>query len=145
MPQVIKTLDDIIKREDRYDFKKIMFYAQTDDKELIVQDKTLLDVYWPLIRNQIRTYAVQKKERTYYRFKPHLLSLDVYGTPSLYWLILMMNDRECPSKFYLKQTVNLIPASVIASAYSIISTRSTKHIQENWNTYLKQVGEEIAW
>lgn len=145
MAQVIKTLDDIINREDRYDLKKITFYAQTEDKELIVQDKTLFDIYLPLMQTYVQTHTVLDKERRYYRFRPELLSLDIYGTPSLYWLIMILNDRECPSKFYLKKTIRLIPSSVIAEAYTIITTRSKKNLQSNWSTYLKQVGENISW
>ncbi|MDE6041887.1 MAG: hypothetical protein K2F99_09950, partial [Muribaculaceae bacterium] len=124
MPQVIKTLGDIVNREDRYDIKQISFYKRSDDGELITVDKTLLDVYMPLVRSYVVKYAVLDKEREYYKYKPQLLSLDVYGTMSLFWLIMQLNDRECPSKFYLRREIYLIPASVLAKAYTIISTKS---------------------
>ena len=41
MPAVMKTLDDIINRDDRFDVNKITFFTQTDDRTLIIPDKNL--------------------------------------------------------------------------------------------------------
>jgi len=140
---VIKTLDDIINREDRYDINKITFFTQTDDKTLIIPDKNLFEIYMRYIRPYVATYKVSDAERQYYRFKPYLLSLDVYGTPSLGWMVMMLNDRECASKFYIKQTVRLIPVEYLNNVYDTIVTKSATRLQTNWNRYIRRVGNDV--
>jgi len=141
---VMKTLDDIINRDDRYDINKIMFYKATDDNTLVIEDLTIVDIYYKFLLGYIAPYDVSRSQREYYRGKPYLLSLDVYGTPALAWLILKMNDRECASKFYLKATINLIPASTLSTIYDQLVTKSAKRMRANWNKYLKMVGEEAG-
>ena len=145
MPQVIKTLDDIVNREDRYDLNKVIMYTMTDDGELIIPDKNIYDTYMRFIRPYVQVYEVAMKERDYYRFRPQLLSLDVYGTPSLDWLLLILNDRECASKFYLKQTVNMVPSTVIGRLHETIVARPKKDLERNWNKYLTMIGEDVHW
>lgn len=139
----IKTLDDIINRNDRYDINKITFFTQTEDKTLIIPDKNMFDIYMRYIRPYVGTFKVSEAERQYYRFKPYLLSLDVYGTPNLGWMVMMLNDRECASKFYLKQTVRLIPVEYLNNVYDTIVTKSSAQLQANWNTYLRKVGNSV--
>lgn len=139
----VASLTDIINRDDRYDINKITFYTLTDDKTLIIPDKNLFEIYMRYIKPYVATYRVSEKERRYYRFKPYLLSLDVYGTPSLGWLILMLNDRECASKFYLKQSVRLIPVEYLNNVYDTVVTKSSDKLQANWNTFLTKVGHDI--
>jgi len=140
---VIKTLDDIINREDRYDINKITFFTQTDYKTLNIPDKNLFEIYMRYIRPYVATYKVSDAERQYYRFKPYLLSLDVYGTPSLGWMVMMLNDRECASKFYIKQTVRLIPVEYLNNVYDTIVTKSATRLQTNWNRYIRRVGNDV--
>lgn len=140
MPAVMKTLDDIINRDDRFDVNKITFFTQTDDKTLIIPDKNLFEIYMRYIRGYVGTFGVSEAEQRYYRFRPQLLSLDVYGTPALDWLVLMLNDRECPSKFYLKNTVKLIPVEALNNVYDTIVTKSSDKLKANWNVYLRQIG-----
>lgn len=145
MPQVIKTLEDIINREDRYDINKITFFTITDDHELVIPDKNIFETYMRFIRPYVQVYEVGDREREYYRFRPQLLSLDVYGTPSLDWLLIILNDRECASKFYLKQTVNMVPTSIIGRLHEQIAARPKKELEKNWDKYLRLVGEDITW
>lgn len=142
-PGVIKTLDDIINRIDRYDVNKITFYAATDDKTLVVPGKNLFEMYFKYAAPYVGTFGVTDAERRYYQYKPYLLSQDVYGTPSLGWMILYLNDRESASRFYLKSTVNLIPPQVLPEVYDTIATRSSVRLKGNWNAYLPMIGEDI--
>ena len=139
MPTVIKTLDDIINKNDRYDFNKITFYTITDDKQLVIHDDDLFRTYMRFINPYIQEYSISWNQRQQYYGKPDLLSQDVYGTPELSWMILMLNDKECPSKFRLKSRVYLIAPDRLARIYDAILTRSTEKLQQNWNEYLTQV------
>lgn len=136
---VIKTLDDIIYKNDRYDINKLTFYTAIEDYGLIIRDTDLFEMYMRVVMQYVQTYSVSDYQMEHYRFRPHLLSLDIYGTPELVWLILSLNDQECPSKFTLKKTIRLVPAEIIGNLYDTIMTRSTDRLNENWNQYLTQV------
>lgn len=140
---VIKTLDDIINRTDRYDVNKITFFTSTDDGTLIVPDKNLFEVYFKFAAPYVGTFDVTDAERRFYQYKPYLLSQDVYGTPSLGWMIMYLNDRESASTFYLKSTVKLIPPQVLPEVYDTIATRSNVRLKSNWNKYIPMIGEDI--
>lgn len=141
---IYATLSDIINRNDRYDINKITFFTQTDDKTLIIPDHNLFETYMRFVRPFVGTYSVTDAERRYYRYRPYLLALDVYGTHALGWLILMLNDRECASKFYLKSTVHLIPVEYLNNVYDTIVTKSNTRLKQNWNTYLRKVGVDVS-
>lgn len=136
------TLQDVIdSRDSRYDMNNVTFYALTDDKSLLIKDTDLFQIYRRYMLPYIGTYSVTKEQRRRYLTRPKLLSADVYGTPDLDWLILMINDQECASKFRMKSTVKLIPADSLAELYDTIVTRSNMRLQENWNRYLPAIDQ----
>lgn len=133
------TLDDVLTKEDRYDVNKVLFFAMTDDKTLVVKDTNLFTIYMRYLQQYVVTYKISKALRQYYRFRPDLFSTDLYGTPNLSWLILSLNGQECASKFRLKSTVRIIPAKFLANAYDTIVTKSSDKLSANWNEFLLNV------
>lgn len=136
MADTIKTLDDIINTTSKYDMNNITYYTATGDSSLIIPDTDVFSIYSRFINTYVGSYSVTPKQRERYRYRPDILSRDVYGTPRLDWLIMRLNDRECPSEFKLKTTVKLIPTTALDSLYDSIVTKSTQALTENWNTYL---------
>jgi hypothetical protein len=132
-------LDDIINDNNRYDINDITFFTMTDDGELVIRDTDLFVIYRRYINPYIAKYNVSVEQRRKYKCKPELLSSDVYGTPALAWLILLLNDQECPSKFYIKSTIKLIPYDYLQEMYDTVVTRSSSRLNENWNEYLPKV------
>ena len=104
-----KTLQDVIDTENRYDVNGVTIFTKTEDGDLIIRDTDLFTIYMRYIQPFITTYTVTKEQREHYARKPEWLSQDIYGTPELSWLLIMLNDMECASKFYLKSTVRAIP------------------------------------
>ena len=141
--KVYSTLTDIINADERYDINKILFFTKTDDGTLVIPDTSLFDLYYRYAQPYVVELKTTDSQVKFYRGRPHLLSLDIYGTPYLAWMLLKLNDRECPSKFYLKKTVRLIPPSSIAEVYDQIATRSSARLAKNHNKYLKIVGEDV--
>ena len=92
-----KTLSDIINREDQYDLKNVTFYGTSVDGELIISSENLFNMYARYIAQFAVTYKVTDEYKKYYRFRPRLLSQDIYGTPDLAWLLMYLNFQECPS------------------------------------------------
>lgn len=135
----IKTLDDIINKNDRYDLNKISMYQYAIDDSLIIYSTDVFRLYYRFIRNYVEPYKISQVQRDYYYSKPHLLSQDIYGTPELAWLILRLNDQECPSKFRLKSRIYLIDPTTLSNLYDTVITRSTDKVKENWNEFLPAV------
>lgn len=135
----IKTLDDIINKNDRYDLNKISMYQYAIDDSLIIYSTDVFRLYYRFIRNYVEPYKISQVQRDYYYSKPHLLSQDIYGTPELAWLILRLNDQECPSKFRLKSRIYLIDPTTLSNLYDTVITRSTDKVKENWNEFLPEV------
>ena len=142
-PDVVKTLDDLINLNSRFDINKVTYYTQTEDKTLIIPDTNLFQIYKGLINGYVRTYKVNEAQQEYYQFRPYLLSTDIYGTPALGWLILFLNDRECASKFYLKDSIRIIPKNFLEEIYDTIVAKANKELKKNWNGYLAKVGEDV--
>ena len=134
-----KTLQDLIDDVDRYDINKITYFTMTDDETLIIPDTNVMEIYRRYINPYVVKYRVTDRQREYYRYKPYLLSTDVYGTPKLADMILMLNDRECASKFTIKSTIKLIPYEILGDLYESIVTRSTAKLEENWANYLNKI------
>lgn len=139
MATIYKTLDSILDTTDRYDINKITYFTVTDDGTLVIPDTNVIDVYRRYVNPYIEIYKVTEKQRDFYRYRPYLLSADIYGTPKLGWLIMMLNDRECASKFTIKTTIKLIPLSVIGQLYDSLVTKSTAKLEANWAKYLTLV------
>lgn len=140
---VIKTLDDIVNRDDQYDINKITLYQMSGDGAFVIIGSTLYDLYYGYIQQYIGEYRVTDAQQRYYQCKPHVLSTDVYGTPDLAWLILRMNNRDCPSRFYLKQTVKLIPKNMIQDLFQVLTSKAGDKINKNHNKFLKRVGRDV--
>ena len=140
---VIKTLDDIVNREDQYDVNNITFYRMTGDGSRVIMGSTLYDTYYRFIMPYVVEYSVNSAQQRYYRGKPHLLSTDIYGTPDLAWLIMKLNNRECPSRFYLKPSVRLIPKNRIQELFNLLTTKGGDRIASNHNKYLKKIGRSV--
>lgn len=133
------TLSSIIDTKSAYDINKVTFFTITDDSDLIVTDTSLFTLYQRYINAYVNEYSVTKEQREYYEHRPYLLSKHIYGTPELGWLILFLNDQECASKFYLKQTVRIIPTTALSTIYDTIVTKSHDRLAKNWDEYLSKV------
>lgn len=139
MTTLFKTLDELISRTDKYDIHNITFYTITDDQDLLIPDTNLFRIYLEFIKTYIGTYKVTDKQREKYKYHPDMLSYDVYGTSELSWLILILNDRECASKFTLKSTIQLINPTDLSYVFDLICTQSSTRLKENWDKYLTMI------
>ena len=134
-----KTLAEILERDDRYDINKITYFTHTDDEDLIIPDLNLIDKYRRFIAPYVVQYIMNKRERDFYRCRPFQLSYDVYGTPDLGLMIMILNDKECPSKFILRKRISLIPPNRIGELYETITTRYSEKLEDNWAVQLKDM------
>ena len=131
------TLSELLERDDRYDVNKITYFTHTEDGDLIIPDLNLIDKYRRFIAPYVVQYVMNKKERDFYRCRPYQLAYDVYGTPDLGLMIMILNDKECASKFVLKKRISLIPPNRIGELYETITMRSSDRLEDNWTKELK--------
>lgn len=134
-----KTLAELLERDDRYDVNKITYFTHTDDEDLIIPDLNLIDKYRRFIAPYVVQYTMTKRERDFYRCRPYQLAYDVYDTPDLGLMIMILNDKECPSKFILRKRISLIPPNRIGELYETITTRSSEKLEDNWAEQLKDM------
>lgn len=129
----VKTLDDLINFTDRYDPVKISYFslAGKGDDAIAVISTNLFSLYQRYTYQFVKRYKVTDQQRRQFRCRPFLLSTAVYGTPNLAWLIMMLNNQECPSKFKLKQYIDLIPIEALDELYDTIVTRHKKKLDAN--------------
>ena len=128
----IKTLSDLISSQSRYELTKITYLTKTDDGDIIIPDTNVFTIYMRFIQDYITIYKVNDAQRRKYRCKPGLLSMELYGTPDLAWLILKLNDQESPSKFRLKSNIKLISITDLNTIYTNIISNASDKLSRNW-------------
>lgn len=131
-----KTLDEIMNIDDRYNINKITFLTHTEDGTLIIPDYNLIDKYRRFIAPYVTRYVLTDKQRDFYRYRPYQLAYDVYGTHALGLLVLILNDKECASKFKLKRYVKLLPPDTMAEIYEGLASRGSSKLEDNWSEQL---------
>ena len=128
----IKTLSELISTQSRYDLTKITYLTKTDDGDIVIPDTNVFTIYMRFIQDYITIYKVNDVQRRKYRCKPGLLSMELYGTPDLAWLILKLNDQESPSKFRLKSNIKLISITDLNAIYTNIISNASDKLSRNW-------------
>lgn len=134
MPEVM-TLDDVINLDERYDVSKISFYTTIDSEDgtsLVIPTNNLFRDYYKYLNQFVHRYYLTDRQRRIYRCRPFLLSNAIYDTPNLAWLIMMLNNQESPSKFRLKQYINLISSDDLSNIYDSIVTKAKDKMERNW-------------
>lgn len=137
----IATLDDIINLNERYDITKISYFDRVESEDgnsLIIPSTNLISIYRKYIEQYVNIFELTDRQRRIYKCRPFLLSKTIYDTPNLAWLIMFLNNQECPSKFRLKKYIRLITPANLETIYDSIVTKSQSKIEKNWadNLYL---------
>lgn len=137
MAEVIKTLDDLIEHTDTYDIRNTTYYRLVEN--LLVPAQNAYDVYRTGYETAIRSYTTTYDQRRLYSYRPFRLSTDVYGTPNVAWLIMKLNNCECPSKFKVRSSINMIPIATLQEISVSIISKAENRLEANWNEYLNDL------
>lgn len=118
----LKTLQDVIDYTTYYDIRKYSMIKNLETKsDVSYIDETKLDIYYDMIRSYIQRVKTQPQHRIYDR-NPKLLSRDLYNTPDLDWLLIVLN-RQSPSRFKIRRYINYIHPSDIDTVFDILSSK----------------------
>lgn len=69
-------------------------YCNTTEMKLNLYSNILLDKYYQKIKNSCVSRSFSRNEQFKYNYRPELLSTEVYGTTSLWYIIMKCNDCE---------------------------------------------------
>jgi hypothetical protein len=93
-----------------------------DDRYVLINTKSILYKYKPIINQYRRKYKITGKEELFYEYRPTILSYDMYGTIELAPLILEMNGMVSAIEFTgLSHGVWLYDAKVVNALNEIIN------------------------
>lgn len=106
---------------EKYENKELPKYLNSS-QNLKEFTNLLMTKYYNKIRSTCSFRTLSKEENTKYRYRPEALSSDVYGTVSLWYLILKVNSCEDFSEFYdlpyvLLPDINVISECMLNEEY----------------------------
>lgn len=141
-PAITYTIPDFIamKSQDELTYANFAIFDYKDGETFVEQ--SIVDFYINEIKSIcIKVDSISVEEVAKYKYAPDLLSYDIYGTPSLDFIILICNGIIDPKEFDFKRKYIMLPkAKDLASLLSAIYNS-----EYNWlSINKKQVKEEKA-
>lgn len=73
--------------------------TNTKGEKIIVNMNALFERYYDILLDTVETVVLTDEEYMKYRFKPKLLSNDLYGTPELHFILLRLNNMCSVTEF----------------------------------------------
>lgn len=101
-----------------------------DDNLEIPISNIIENDYLEEMRILSETVVLSDKEFRLYKYKPHLLSLVLYGTPELYFVILAINDMVSKKEFNEKE-IKLVPKNNMLQIMNYIYNAEKEYIDDN--------------
>jgi hypothetical protein len=108
-------------------------YRETHDNISYVI-KNVLNDYIPELKKLSRKVLLSDKEYDKYKYKPKILSYDIYGNTEYYIYILMINDMCNIYEFDTKKLL-LIPKTILNNALASIYRSEKANLLEYNNTH----------
>ena len=75
-------------------------------------------------------YTLDIEKLRKYKYRPNLLSYDLYGTPELYFVILLINDMTTKKEFD-REKIKIIDKDNLFILLNAIYNAQTEYIEEN--------------
>ena len=125
----IRTLDDF-KRfgyTESYTIPNSTYFQRYED--LVILKNLAYDKYDKYLSGISYLLELSDDDLNKYRFKPDLLSTELYGTPTLQHLILYINATS--EYDFQSRYVKLIPPDYIDQVYTYIMSHESSHIKAN--------------
>ena len=91
----------------------------TKGEKIIVNINALFEKYYGMLLDTVETVTLTGDEYYKYRFKPRLLSNDLYGTPELHFILLRLNNM-CSITEFDKQEIKVFGTELVSLLNEII-------------------------
>ena len=97
------TIGQFLKQYDKQPIKFTDFFNKgvliDDQVKLFVNDDSVLNLYDDLLKKYKIKYRMTNAEYRKYKYNPHKLANDIYGSTEYWWLILHANELTSASEF----------------------------------------------
>lgn len=121
-----------IGKDNSYILENISFYNNIDNIE-IPTSNLFYEKYRGLILNNCVKVKIPEKSFLKYRYKPKLLSYDLYGTIDLWHLLLWVNNMYSVTQFN-QQSIYIFNPNNISILIRIISNETEALLENKKNT-----------
>lgn len=131
----IQTLSDYIRygKTSNYSVPNSISLMTIDDT-YILMDLLIYDKYKKLIFGMSKQKVLTDEEVQKYKYKPELLSYDLYSTTNLSHLLLYLN--KCSEEEFDQKIVRYIESDNIAEIFSLIMSHESDNIGKNNKIYV---------
>ena len=118
-------------REQRNTITDFLFKTCKSDGErtTVLMDRTVLSKYHAELRQYIQINTFTEVDQHYYAYNPRLFSMDLYGVPELWYLVLYANEMHSAIQFNVP-IVRFYSPSVV-QALTMIHALELKRLDEN--------------
>ena len=114
----------------------IKFDSEGENKIDVPYDN-ILYMYLDELKSLSMKVKLNSTEMDRYKYRPDLLSYDLYGTTQYDYILLALNDIISP-KYFDKEIVNIIDADYIELIVSSITDAEDEYIQLNRSQYTSE-------
>lgn len=108
-------------------------------EKFIVNMFNLYEKYYEILLDHVVTVTLDEPEYKKYRFQPKLLSLDLYGTKELHYMLLRLNYVYSVINFDFEE-IRVFKPSVLKLINEIMVLESEEYI-DNEVSILKKINE----
>lgn len=86
--------------------------TNSNDNMFVINMSSIFDKYYEILLDHAVTVTFDEEDYLKYRFKPKVLSQDIYGTKDLHFLLLRLNNITSVAQFDFKE-VKVFEKSII--------------------------------
>lgn len=109
----------------------------TKGEKFIVNMNALFERYYDILLDTVETVTLTETEYLKYRFKPKLLSNDLYGTPELHFMLLRLNNM-CSVTEFDTMTLKVFGTGLVSTLNEIMIKESDNYI-DNEMSIIKEI------
>lgn len=122
-------------------YNNLSILTRMNDKDgenkIDVPYDNILYMYLDELKSLSMKVKLNSTEMDRYKYRPDLLSYDLYGTTQYDYILLALNDIISP-KYFDKEIVNIIDADYIELIVSSIADAEDEYIQLNRSQYTSE-------
>ena len=117
--------------------------TNSSGQKFVVNLFNLFEKYYDILLDNTVTVVLTEDEYLKYRFKPKLLSKDLYGSKDLYYLWLRLNNIYTVIEFDFKE-IKVFNTNIVSLLNEIMILESENYI-ENELSVIKEINEQFIY
>lgn len=118
-------------------YKKVI--KNSNGEKFIVNMSSIFDRYYDILKDHVVIAELSESDYLKYRFKPKVLSQDIYGTKDLHFLLLRLNNITSVTQFDFRE-IKVFSKSVIKLLNEIVILENDNYI-DNEIDVIKEINE----